>query len=106
MPLYEGNRKDELKVNNQAIAIVGMDGILPDSPTLETFWDNLVANKDLIREVPAQRWDWRVYEKEDNNQRTYCRWGGFIDGIDEFDAEFFSISPREAELMDPQQRLF
>ena len=37
--------------------------------------------------------------------KMYARYGGFLDGIDQFDAAFFGISPREAESMDPQQRL-
>ena len=38
--------------------------------------------------------------------KTNVKWGGFIDDIAEFDAGFFNISPREAELIDPQQRIF
>ncbi|WP_162232588.1 polyketide synthase, partial [Methylogaea oryzae] len=39
-------------------------------------------------------------------QREAVQWGGFVDGVDRFDPLFFNLSPREAELMDPQQRLF
>ncbi len=79
------------------IAIIGISGIFPGSPDLEQFWTNLVTQKDLITEIPKERWD--AY-------KTEIKWGGFIDRIDKFDAGFFNISPREAELMDPQQRLF
>ncbi len=87
------------------IAIIGMSGVFPGSPDLDAFWKNLEEQKDLISEIPASRWDWHAYYGEGEHQ-TKVKWGGFIDGIDQFDAGFFAISPREAELMDPQQRLF
>ncbi|BCK68539.1 hypothetical protein Srufu_024920 [Streptomyces libani subsp. rufus] len=81
-------------------AIVGMAGRLPGSADLTEFWDNLEHGRDLVTEIPADRWDWRAHA---GNSRS--RWGGFLSGVDRFDAAFFGISPREAELMDPQQRL-
>ncbi|MEE0931283.1 MAG: SDR family NAD(P)-dependent oxidoreductase, partial [Acutalibacteraceae bacterium] len=89
------------------IAVIGIAGVLPGSDNLEIFWDNLIAEKDLITEVPDTRWDWRKYfNKEENDpNRMTSKWGGFINDPDKFDAEFFKISPREAELIDPQQRL-
>ena len=89
------------------IAIIGMDGILPGSPDLETFWQNLANEENLITEIPTDRWDWRDYygNPRTEKNKTHAKWGGFIDDVDKFDAPFFSISPREAELMDPQQRL-
>ncbi|MET9831652.1 amino acid adenylation domain-containing protein [Streptomyces sp. NPDC006385] len=82
------------------IAIVGMAARLPGSADLSEFWDHLVQGHDLIREIPADRWDWRAH-----TDVSRSRWGGFVEGVDRFDAAFFGISPREAELMDPQQRL-
>ncbi|HBF29366.1 non-ribosomal peptide synthetase [Rhizobium sp.] len=82
-----------------ATAIIGMAGRLPQSPDLSTFWDHITAGHDLLEEIPASRWDWRISESERG------RWGGFITDVDLFDAAFFGISPREAALMDPQQRL-
>jgi len=76
------------------VAIIGMAGIFPGGD----LWSNLEAKKELIREIPIERWDHAQYP-------DVAKWGGFIDDIDKFDAEFFRISPREAELMDPQQRL-
>ena len=71
------------------------------------FWQNLVAGKDCITEIPKDRWDWREYygDPQIEKNKSNIKWGGFIDGIREFDPLFFGISPREAELMDPQQRL-
>jgi polyketide synthase PksM len=90
------------------IAVIGMAGRYPGARNLQEFWANLRDGKDCIREIPEGRWDHRRYFDADKNRRgkTYSKWGGFIDGVDEFDPLFFNISPREAELMDPQERLF
>ncbi|PCE28606.1 hypothetical protein BWP39_00005, partial [Paraburkholderia acidicola] len=89
------------------IAIIGMSGRLPMAEDLDHYWDNLLAGRDCISEIPADRWDWReIYGdplREPN--RTDAKWGGFIDGVADFDPLFFGISPREAEAMDPHQRL-
>jgi polyketide synthase PksN len=88
------------------IAIIGMSGIFPGANDLNLFWENLVKQKNVITEIPKSRWNWQDYFGEITGNKTTIKWGGFIDGIEQFDAEFFNISPREAELMDPQQRLF
>ncbi|MGZ8249208.1 MAG: SDR family NAD(P)-dependent oxidoreductase, partial [Methylomagnum sp.] len=87
----------------EPIAIVGMSGVFPGSPDLAAFWDNLSSGRDLIGEIPPDRFDWRQHQDEAGRGP---RWGGFIAGVDRFDAAFFKISPREAALMDPQQRIF
>ena len=93
--------------SNQAIAIVGMSGCFPMAKDLEAFWDNLVQGKDCISEIPEDRWDWRAYYGDPalEANKSNIKWGGFIEGIADFDAKFFGISPKEAEAMDPQQRL-
>ena len=88
------------------IAIIGINGIFPGSPDLDVFWQHLETQKDLISEIPKDRWDWHEYYGEGKINKTKVKWGGFINDIDKFDAAFFAISPREAELMDPQHRLF
>ena len=91
-----------------SIAIVGLSGRYPESVDLEAYWRNLRDGKDCITEVPKERWDWREYYSEDRTEsgKHYSRWGGFIAGVDEFDPLFFNISPKEAKLIDPQERLF
>lgn len=91
-----------------SIAIIGMGCRFPggiESP--RQFWDLLSRGGDAIREVPAERWDAEALFAADSAApgRTYARRGGFLNGIDQFDAEFFGISPREAAHVDPQQRL-
>ncbi|HIJ54486.1 MAG TPA: SDR family NAD(P)-dependent oxidoreductase, partial [Deltaproteobacteria bacterium] len=93
-------------VSEEPVAVVGAYGIFPQSEDLRAFWDHLGANRDLITEVPKDRWDWSAYHKGSADEKTYLKWGGFIAGVDRFDPLFFNISPRDAEMMDPQHRLF
>jgi polyketide synthase PksN len=90
------------------IAIVGLSGRYPQARDLAAFWDNLLAGRDCVTEIPADRWDWRLHYSEDRSApgRHYSKWGGFLEGVDRFDPLFFGIPPREAERMDPQERLF
>ncbi len=92
----------------EPIAIIGLSGRYPEAVDIEAYWHNLREGKDCIIEVPKERWDWREYFSDDRSQsgHHYSKWGGFISGVDEFDPLFFNISPLEAELMDPQERLF
>jgi acyl transferase domain-containing protein/enoyl-CoA hydratase/carnithine racemase/acyl carrier protein len=92
----------------EPIAIVGLSGRYSESKNIEEFWHNLKEGNDCIVEVPKERWKWQDYHSEDRTQsnKHYSKWGGFIAGVDEFDPRFFNISPREAESIDPQERLF
>jgi acyl transferase domain-containing protein/acyl carrier protein/thioesterase domain-containing protein/NAD(P)-dependent dehydrogenase (short-subunit alcohol dehydrogenase family)/SAM-dependent methyltransferase len=90
------------EVRDTDIAIVGMAARFPGARNVDAFWRNLAAGVDSVTEVPADRWSVDgLYP-----HKTYCRNGGFIDDVDQFDPLFFKISPQEAEWMDPQQRLF
>lgn len=93
---------------SEAIAIVGIGCRLPggvDSP--ESFWRLLKDGRDAIVEVPPERWNADAFydPAPGRTGKTISRWGGFLDSIDQFDAEFFGIAPREAASMDPQHRL-
>ncbi|MEO1105586.1 MAG: polyketide synthase, partial [Pseudomonadota bacterium] len=95
-------------VPNEPIAIVGFAGRFPGAASVEQFWDNVAAGVSSVREVPPERWDADIFYDTDRAKldRTDCRHGGFVDGIEDFDAAFFGIAPKEARLSDPQQRLF
>jgi amino acid adenylation domain-containing protein len=90
------------------IAVIGLSGRYPGAGTIAEFWDNLQAGLDCITEVPPERWDYRPYYHPDKGRpgKTNCKWGGFIAAVDQFDPLFFNLSPRQAELVDPQERLF
>jgi acyl transferase domain-containing protein/acyl carrier protein len=103
-------RLNELeKGSAEPVAIVGVGLRLPGGVTDEKgFWDLLAEGRDVIREVPPDRWDWRAYfdsERTGGAATAVSRFGGFIDHPEEFDAGFFGIAPREAVMMDPQHRL-
>lgn len=92
----------------EPIAIIGMGCRVPGANSLEDFWQLLSNGVDAVREVPADRWDIDSLYDPDFNVlgKVSSRWGGFLDQIDGFDPTFFGITPREAQRMDPQQRLF
>ncbi|WP_437578938.1 type I polyketide synthase [Sorangium sp. So ce887] len=92
----------------EPIAIVGAACRLPDGiETPEDLWRLLLEGVDAVVEIPRDRWDIDAYFDPDRDApgKVYCRNGSFLDRVDEFDAEFFGIAPREAKAMDPQQRL-
>jgi polyketide synthase PksN len=90
------------------IAIIGVAGRYPGARNIQAYLENLCNGTDSISDIPRERWDHSRYFDADRNKpgKTYSKWGGFLEGVDEFDPLFFGISPREAETMDPQERLF
>ncbi|NML68960.1 amino acid adenylation domain-containing protein [Chryseobacterium sp. RP-3-3] len=93
---------------HEPIAIIGVSGKYPGAKTLDELWKVLSEGKDMISEIPLNRWDNRKFfdPLKGKHGKNYCPYGGFIDDFDQFDPLFFNISPREAERMDPQERLF
>jgi len=94
--------------SQEPIAIIGIGCRYPGGVhNPETFWQLLRDGVDAIAEIPADRWKLAAYYDATPGQKgkTVARWGGFLGAIDQFDAGFFGLSPREAAFMDPQQRL-
>ncbi len=100
--------RESTNTANEAIAIVGVGCRFPGGIVdLSSFWSLLENGVDAIGPVPEGRWNNDDYYDEDTLApgKLGVRVGGYIEKIDEFDAEFFGVSPREALRMDPQQRL-
>src|SRR3546814_131464 len=95
-------------VDAHEIAGIGASGRFPLAKDLDEFWQNLAQGRDCITEVPVDRWDHHAHFDPDKTRlgKAYCKWGGFLDDVDRFDARFFRIPSSEAELLDPQERLF
>jgi acyl transferase domain-containing protein/acyl carrier protein/SAM-dependent methyltransferase len=95
-------------IAHEPIAIVGMAGVMPQSDDLDELWEHLADGRNVITVIPRDRWNWEDGFgdplKEVNKYNT--KWGGFMREVDKFDPRFFAISPREAQMMDPQQRIF
>lgn len=98
----EMSKYDDSEHNSDDIAIIGIHGRFPMADNLNEFWDNLSHGKDCISEIP----DSLIEKNNLFGSLSEGKWGGFIKGIDEFDPLFFNISNREAEMLDPQERLF
>ena len=91
------------------IAIVGMSGVMPQADNVDEYWDKLSkAENNMVTLIPPDRWDWEAYYGNPmaEKNKTLSKWGGFMREVDKFDPLFWGISPREAEMMDPQQRIF
>ena len=88
---------------NDPIAVIGMACRFPGAPDLEAFWRLLDAGVDAVSEGRRDAGPWPGVAGDP--ARHGYRWGGFLDGIDQFDSKFFRILPIEARMMDPRQRL-
>ena len=93
----------------EPIAVIGTSCRFPGNVNnLKQYWDFLKSGKDAVREIPRQRWNWAFHydENTDKNGKMHVKRGCFLDqDIESFDASFFEISPREAAILDPQQRI-
>lgn len=91
----------------EPIAVVGIGCRAPGANNPEELWQLISEGRDAIQKVPAERWNADQYYDPKPGQpgKSYTRHGGFIRGADQFEPGFFNISAREAEGMDPQQRI-
>ena len=95
------------QASSEPIAIIGYAARFPASPDADSFWDLLRDERDGISPIPADRWDADAFYNADPDAagKVMTRRAGFAADVADFDAQFFSVSPREAEYMDPQHRM-
>ena len=101
----EPEPQPEVQREDDSIAIVGMACRFPGSPDLSAFWHLLEAGADAVTDGRQDTGSWNNVAENLPPQYTAYRRGGFVEGIDQFDARFFRISPIEARTMDPRQRM-
>ncbi len=88
------------------IAIIGMDCRIPGAGNTKEFWNNLINGVESITEFTKDELLESGVSLKDINNPKYVPRRGIVNGIDRFDASFFGFTPREAEILDPQQRIF
>ncbi len=95
-----------IQSNGLEIAIIGISGRFPGSHTIDEFWKNLKNGIELISEFPDSQQNNQVASNGHQHTRQPIKAGAVLDNVEQFDASFFGFNPREAEVMDPQHRLF
>ena len=95
----------EYENHPEGIAIIGMSGKFPGAPDLDSFWKNVAAGRDTITHFSRAELEARDRAALEFGP-DYVAAHGVLDGAELFDAGFFGISPRDADFLDPQHRLF
>lgn len=94
------------RVSGNLIAVTGMSGRFPGADTVAELWQNLIGGRESIRFFTPEELADAGISPALAARPDYVPAHGFLPGVREFDAGFFGYTPREAELIDPQQRLF
>ncbi|MBP9111831.1 MAG: type I polyketide synthase [Polyangiaceae bacterium] len=89
------------------VSVLGLACRFPGAANVDEFWKLILEKRSSITEVPSERWNIDVYYDPDPSKpgRMATRFGGFLPNVDQFDASFFGLSVREANFLDPQQRI-
>ncbi|QSQ18812.1 SDR family oxidoreductase [Pyxidicoccus parkwayensis] len=96
----------DIAADEQDIAIIGMTGRFPGAPDLDAFWQNLRNGVESIRAVPDAELEALGVDASLRKDASWVKASAALEGMELFDAGFFGYTPREAELMDPQHRVF
>ena len=97
---------DKLAEGREEIAIIGMAGRFPGARNIDEFWRKICNGVDSIKSFTPDELKESGLDPKTLKSPKYVNRGGVLEDADLFDAEFFNISPKEAEFMDPQHRIF
>jgi acyl transferase domain-containing protein/acyl carrier protein len=97
---------DSTDTSTQGIAVIGMSGRFPKARNIAQFWQNLSKGRECISFFSDEELLAAGVHQSTLDDPNYVKAAGYLEDADLFDAGFFGFSPREAEVMDPQQRLF
>ncbi len=96
----------QASTTGEAVAIIGLGCRFPGATGIDAYWQVLQQGIDATGEIPADRWDLdSYYDVEPKPGKMYTRRGGYLQDVDQFDANFFGMSPAEARWTDPQHRM-
>ncbi|KAI9443347.1 putative polyketide synthase [Lactarius indigo] len=95
----------ELEPHQDHVAIIGMAVNMPGAPSTSELWGVLEKGLNTVTEVPVNRFRVSDYTTNQYGRSMKAHTGNFVHDVDKFDHEFFNISPREAQSMDPQIRI-
>jgi acyl transferase domain-containing protein/acyl carrier protein len=93
-----------IEKNGLEIAVIGISGRFPGGVTVDDFWENLKNGVELTSVFPSSKS--QKIDVKSNGSKQPIKAGAVLDDVERFDASFFGFNPREAEVMDPQHRLF
>jgi acyl transferase domain-containing protein/acyl carrier protein len=99
-------RRERMTQPEAGIAVIGMVGRFPGASNTEAFWQNLSSGTESIRPFTEEELAAAGVDPALLADPNYVRAGAALDGVEDFDAAFFGYSPNEAEILDPQQRIF
>src|SRR5437667_7079058 len=96
----------EMPLAAESIAIIGMSGRFPKAKNLDEYWRNVRDGVECISFFSERDLASAGADPDGLSDPNFVNAGGVLEGIDLFDASFFGFSARDAEVMDPQQRIF
>src|SRR6266487_3662256 len=105
-PMKPRMSEDSYKNEPEGVAIISFTGRFPGARTVEEFWRNLRNGVESVRFFSDEELISSGVKPELLKRPDYVKAGTVLEGIDLFDADFFHYSPREASILDPQQRIF
>ena len=104
--ITEDVKKQDSGTKSTKIAVIGLSGRFPGAKNIDEFWNNLCNGVNSISHFTEEQVIEEGISPELVKKPGYVKAWGSLEDIDKFDAQFFGYNPREAEVLDPQQRIF